>query len=800
MSEAAQWVAAKFQEVSIARPVQPGLVVLANHDAVQKNARAGKPLRLVNTEYNRGLYCHAFSKVVVRLPFPGRVFTAIAGVDSNEQTSGGRGSVDFSVNVGGVEKFRSGLMREGMSGKPVTVELGGAVEFVLQVDETPDGIACDQADWAETKVVLENGRELWLADLPLQEGPQRQPYSTEPPFAFKYDGQESRALLKAWPKQYETRKLDENRTEHTLTWQDAKAGLVVRCLATQYHDFPVVEWTVNLKNTGAADTPVLSELLALDTTIERSGTREFVLHHHKGTFVRADDFEPLATVLPKNQQVRFAPPAGRPLGQVFPYYNLEWSGEGIIVVVGWPGQWAAQFARDNGQAVRVTAGQEQTHFKLRTGEEVRTPLSALMFWKGDWLSSQNLWRRWMLAHNVPRPGGRPLVPQMAACSSHQYGEMINANEANQKMFVDRYLEERLPLDYWWMDAGWYLHYGEGWPKTGTWEVDKARFPNGLRAISDHAHAKNVKIIVWFEPERVTPGTWLAKTHPEWILGGAGGGLLNLGNSAARNWLVEHVSGLLQSEGIDLYRQDYNIDPLSFWRKNDAPDRQGITENHYVMGYLAYWDELLRRHPGLLIDSCASGGHRNDLETMRRSVPLLRSDYIMEPVGQQCHTYGLAFWLPFYGTGTSAMDAYSFRSQMCPHFTACFDMRRRDLPFDQARRLVTEWKTEIAPNYFGDYYPLTPFSTANETWMAWQFDRPEAGKGLVQAFRRRSSVYESARLKLRGLDPEAQYSYVNLDAPELRHARGRELLEQGLLITIPGQPGAAVVTYQKSPVP
>jgi alpha-galactosidase len=274
----------------------------------------------------------------------------------------------------------------------------------------------------------------------------------------------------------------------------------------------------------------------------------------------------------------------------------------------------------------------------------------------------------------------------------------------------------------------------------------------------------------------------------------------LGNSAARNWLVEHVSGLLQSEGIDLYRQDYNIDPLSFWRKNDAPDRQGITENHYVMGYLAYWDELLRRHPGLLIDSCASGGHRNDLETMRRSVPLLRSDYIMEPVGQQCHTYGLAFWLPFYGTGTSAMDAYSFRSQMCPHFTACFDMRRRDLPFDQARRLVTEWKTEIAPNYFGDYYPLTPFSTANETWMAWQFDRPEAGKGLVQAFRRRSSVYESARLKLRGLDPEAQYSYVNLDAPELRHARGRELLEQGLLITIPGQPGAAVVTYQKSPVP
>ena len=50
--------------------------------------------------------------------------------------------------------------------------------------------------------------------------------------------------------------------------------------------------------------------------------------------------------------------------------------------------------------------------------------------------------------------------------------------------------------------------------------------------------------------------------------------------------------MIDDEGIDLYRQDYNIDPLPFWRNNDAPDRQGITENKYVVGYLAYWDGLL----------------------------------------------------------------------------------------------------------------------------------------------------------------------------------------------------------------
>jgi alpha-galactosidase len=384
---------------------------------------------------------------------------------------------------------------------------------------------------------------------------------------------------------------------------------------------------------------------------------------------------------------------------------------------------------------------------------------------------------------------------MAACSSHQYGEMIHANEANQKLFVDRYLEEKLPLDYWWMDAGWYVHYGEGWPKTGTWEVDRSRFPNGLRAISDQAHAQGVKIIVWFEPERVSPGTWLAKNHPEWILGGSGGGLLDLGQPAARAWLVNHIDGILNAEGIDLYRQDYNIDPLPFWRKNDSPDRQGITENHYVAGYLAYWDELRRRRPDLLIDSCASGGHRNDLETMRRSVPLLRSDYIMEPVGQQNHTYGLAFWLPFFGTGTSAMDPYDFRSQMCPHFTACFDMRRADLPFAQVRRLLQQWKSDIAPNYFGDYYPLTPFSAANDSWMAWQFHRPEQGKGVVQAFRRAKSFYESARFKLRGLEAASRYLVTDLDQETPQEMTGRELSEEGLLIAIPQQPGAVVRTYR-----
>ncbi len=797
LAETREWAAAKFEGALPAHRREPGLVVLANHDPVQKNSRHNRPLLLAGQSYNRGLFCHAFSKLVVRLPGPGANFSAFVGLDSNEQTSGGRGSVDFSVSVGGAEKFRSGVVREGMPVKAVNVDLGGATEFILQVEETPDGISCDQADWAEAKVTLQDGKEVWLADLPLREG-ERQPESTELPFSFTYDGKPSKDLLTGWELKRASRKLDDARTEHTLAWSDPQTKLSVRCVGVEYHDFPTVEWTLHFKNEGNADSPLLSDVLALDTRFERG--KDFTLHHHKGTFVRADDFEPLTTPLTAKQKLRFAPPGGRPLGHVFPYFNLESQGEGVIVVVGWPGQWAAEFARDGSTSTHVSAGQELLRCRLKPGEEVRTPLIALQFWQGDWIRAQNIWRRWMVAHNIPRPDGQPPRPLLTPCSSHQYGEMIQADEASQKLFIDRYLEEKLAPDYWWMDAGWYFHYGGGWPRTGTWEVDTARFPRGLRAVTDHAHAKGLKSIVWFEPERVTPGTFLYTNNPAWLLGKDGEQkLLDLGHPEAHRWLVEHISKTIREQGIDLYRQDYNVDPLGYWRGADTPERQGITENHYVTGYLAFWDALLQRFPNLLIDSCASGGHRNDLETLRRSLPFLRSDFIQDAVGNQCHTYGLSFWMPYHGTGTGQLGVYDLRSALsCPHFIACWDLRDRKLDYDFLRRTIGDWR-QYAPNYLGDFYPLTAHTTASDAWIAWQFDRPEAGLGVVQAFRRTHSIYESARLKLRGLDAKARYTVTELDRPDAaQQLTGAELMDRGLLVTASAQPAAVVVTYQKTP--
>ena len=624
------------------------------------------------------------------------------------------------------------------------------------------------------------------------------------PYSFAYDGKASETLLAEWPKKVETNKLDAARSQHILTWTDPNTGLEVRCVAVTYRDFPTVEWTLYFKNTDAKDSPILSRIQALDATFRKSEQGAFLLHHNVGSPANGSDYAPLVTPLAAGARKRIGAAGGRPTNSDLSYFNLEWSSsEGMIVVVGWPGQWAAEFVRDNGDNIAITAGQELTHFKLLPGEEVRSPLMVLQCWKGgDWIRAQNVWRRWMFAYNVPRPGGKLPPVQFLGCSSRAYTEMQGANEANQIMHIQRFQEERIKLDYWWMDAGWYKGGAGQWSNVGTWETDPKRFPQGFKPISDYAHTNGSKILVWFEPERVSGGSWIAANHPEWVLGGS---LLNLGNPEALKWLVNHIDKLITDNGIDLYRQDFNMDPLGTWRANDAPDRQGITENKHVMGYLAYWDELRRRHPDLLIDSCASGGRRNDLETLRRAVPMWRSDNAYNQINNQSMTCGISLWIPFQGTGSvmarnapyygggfTEVDPYCFWSDTGPSLVSTIDMRVKEINYDLLRKLVAQWR-QMSPNYYGDFYPLTPWTLDANAWIAWQFDRPEQHKGVVQVFRRDKAPTGETRIKLRGLDADEIYAVQNLDKAAPAKVSGRELMETGLLVTLPPR-AAAVIVY------
>jgi alpha-galactosidase len=188
-----------------------------------------------------------------------------------------------------------------------------------------------------------------------------------PPFSFVYAGKPSSTLLPAWTRTDANTSLDQNCTQHVTNW--THDGLQVKCVAVEYSDYPEVEWTVYLRNNGSTNSPIIENIQGLDTSLSRAGGPEFVLNGIKGDFTSADSYAPYQTTLGPGTTNLFAPPgSGKssdgPKG--WPYFNLQVPGGGIILAVGWPGEWASSFIRDGDSFVSKT-GRGNPHAVDRLG-------------------------------------------------------------------------------------------------------------------------------------------------------------------------------------------------------------------------------------------------------------------------------------------------------------------------------------------------------------------------------------------------------------------------------------------------
>ncbi|MEM2313812.1 MAG: alpha-galactosidase [Candidatus Bathyarchaeia archaeon] len=647
--------------------------------------------------------------------------------------------------------------------------------------------------------------------------------NTIPPFSFTYAGKPSSYFIHSWDFASEQKQIDDERSLCLFTWGDPQTNLELKCECTLFSDFPAVEWVLrfNFLKGAANKSPLIEDIQTLDLKFISQSSKGFILHRSLGSSAQRNDFAPIHEEIKQNTTLSFAPIGGRSSNTTAsPFFNLEATDEGgVIIAIGWSGQWSSLFTHE-GDGVKVQAGMELTRLSLYSGEEIRTPRVLLLFWRGnDFLIGQNMFRRFILKHRSPKQDGKSVMLPLSCSSCGPPDEANQATEQNQINFASQFV--RYGVEYFWLDAGWF----EGrWPNgVGNWFPRKDGFPNGLRPISDAVKRMGMKgMILWFEPERVFQGTWIDREHPDWVLRlpDNPNGLLNLGNESARKWLTEHISAMIESEGISIYRHDFNIDPLPFWRAADPPDRQGITEIRYIEGLYEFWDELLRRHPGLLIDNCASGGRRIDLETISRSIVLWRSDYqYFEPVGQQCHTYGISLWLPTTATGCGYPKAYLLRSaansgvnlwvpwspnashEIYSRYLPRYVDWRADKPIDVdfAKALIEEFK-EICRFFFGDFYPLTPYSTADDAWMTYQFHDPDLSAGVVLAFRRSECGYPSIYLKLRGLSETTRYLIEIVDEQLNRktcQATGKQLTD-GIEISSEAAPSSTLIIYRPAP--
>lgn len=635
-----------------------------------------------------------------------------------------------------------------------------------------------------------------------------------PPFSFILGGKNSNSFIRDW--EYQSARVhsnDPNIEESVYSYSNSESRMTVRCFVTIFNDFQAVEWVLRFTNTSSKNSPVIEKAAVLHHTFVTRESGDFTLHHAKGSNAERNDFQPIDQILQPGKNIYLTPAGGRSSDNTaFPFFNLEMPGnQGVMAAIGWTGKWYTDILQSDSKSVLMLAGMEKMQLSLYPNEEIRTPRICLLFWNGkDRMTGHNQFRQFILAHHSRKIDGS--FAQYPLSGSFDYGDPAPCGEYNclteeyAIALVKRYRQFRILPELFWLDAGWYTGCGwdkpkgEWWQNVGNWTVDKERFPNGLRTIADAVHGEGAKFMVWFEPERVRPETQIDREHPEWLIKikGRDDYLFDLGNSEARIWLTNKISDLIQKEGIDYYRQDFNFDPMPYWEASNKPDRIGIPEIRHIEGLYAYWDSLLVRFPKLLIDNCASGGRRIDLETTSRSAPLWRTDYQYgEPNGYQCHTFGLNFYLPIHGTAIYKTDSYTFRSGLGATAVMNWEVTGREsesIPAIQNR--IRDYQN-LRPYFYGDYYPLTSSRNTirDNSWLAYQLHRRDQGDGIILAFRRKDCVDESIVIKLRGLEPEAVYELFYEDY-HIQIKKTGLVLSEGITISIPQKPASLMINYKK----
>ncbi|MQA03503.1 MAG: alpha-galactosidase [Streptosporangiales bacterium] len=374
---------------------------------------------------------------------------------------------------------------------------------------------------------------------------------------------------------------------------------------------------------------------------------------------------------------------------------------------------------------------------------------------------------------------RPVVLNTweAVYFQHDLDTLVGLAELSAKVGVERFV----------LDDGWFLGRRDDSAGLGDWRVDPAVWAQGLGPLVEAVRGLGMQFGLWFEPEMVNEESDVARAHPEWILApgerlplpGRNQQVLNLTIPEAFDHVLASMSAVITEHSVDYVKWDHNRDLL------EAGDRMtGEPRVHaQTRAVYALMDELVRRHPGLEIESCSSGGGRVDLEVLQRTDRVWASDCIDALERQRIQRWtGLLLPPELVGSHVGAPTAHTtgrthtlaFRAAtaLFGHFGIEWDLRAASPEeLDELAAWVALYKKERALLHNG--------TTVNCDYP----DETYLGHGVVARDRRRAlfalvamdtmPAAQPGRVRLPGLDSGLAYRIepVQLSAGALVRTRG-----------------------------
>jgi alpha-galactosidase len=216
--------------------------------------------------------------------------------------------------------------------------------------------------------------------------------------------------------------------------------------------------------------------------------------------------------------------------------------------------------------------------------------------------------RWLRARpkhpSVVRP--RPLTLNVweAVYFDHNLEKLTQLADVAQSIGVERFV----------LDDGWFGARRNDLRGLGDWVVSNDVWPNGLKPLIEVVKSRGMEFGLWFEGEMVNPDSELYRAHPEWILHvgdrtppeGRFQQVLDLTHPGAFEHVLGQVDAVLSEYDIAYIKWDHNR------TLTDAAHFGQAAVRNQTKAIYALFDELKKRHPGLEIESCSSGGGRIDL--------------------------------------------------------------------------------------------------------------------------------------------------------------------------------------------
>lgn len=316
---------------------------------------------------------------------------------------------------------------------------------------------------------------------------------------------------------------------------------------------------------------------------------------------------------------RYGGIGSHPVKRWFPFGCVEDREQGVFwaAQVGVNSSWQMELSRD-GDCYSLSGGLADSEFggwrkKIPDGIGFQAPKAYVS------VSSKSLWDACQNLTNVfqkyvdKQPETEQRLPIIFNEWCMSWGQ---PEEQTLIRLADRLKET--PTAYLVIDAGWSTQpEGVTDPQEGNgdWEYDKKQFPRGLKYLSSQIGERGIQTGIWMEFEVTTKGASVhgkewdelhLKSNGELIQTGRIRRFWDFRNPETVAYLQKKVIDFLRDNEITYLKVDYNGSIGGGCDGAESPGEGLRAQMEAVLGF--FW-EMRRRLPNLVIENCASGGHR-----------------------------------------------------------------------------------------------------------------------------------------------------------------------------------------------